>query len=400
MIFAMTHSQSIKRHLIILLSSLGLATSATAIQPSDTTLAPGLEPPSLVFKEGEGDYPFFRIPTICQSQKGTLLAFAEGRYIRDDHGRNDIVLKRSSDGGKTWGPLQVIQADKELVMVNPSPVALSSGRLLVFYETFPHGYHARHGRHHKMMDGGFGMHTQKLLVRASDDDGKTWSKPVELQKTSRKDKDIISSGSPANAIQLQTGQHKGRILLPLFLTQRIDAKKRTWKNAVLYSDDEARSWKRSAYIPIEKTEAGNECLIAETNDGEVLMNARSQKSKHRLISRSQDGGTTWSPFTYSQELKNRPCNCGLLKFSYANDNRMFFSYNNSLSKRANGFVAMSKDDGKSWPVKKQVVPGLFGYSQLVKVDKQTLGMIYEPFQSVKEEWSLYFVRIPLQWIEQ
>lgn len=379
---------------------IGLITLTPTTQATTTKVVDGLEAPVLVYKEGEAGYPFFRIPSICRSQKGTLLAFAEGRFIRDDHGRNDIVLKRSNDGGKTWGKLQVIHADQELVMVNPSPVSLSSGRLLLFYETFPHGYHARVGRHHKMMPDGFGANTQKLLVRASDDDGKTWSKAIELQRTSRKDKNIISSGSPANAIQLQQGKHKGRILLPLFLTERINDKSRTWKNGVLYSDDEARSWKLSQYVPVTKTETGNECLIAETDNGDVIMNARSQKSKHRLTSISKDGGASWSPFEYSQELKNRPCNCGLLKFSYGEQSRMFFSYNNSLSKRANGFIAMSKDDGKSWPVKKQVVPGLFGYSQLVQCDDDTLGMIYEPFQSVKEEWSIYFVPIPIQWIEQ
>lgn len=364
-----------------------------------TAVVDGLEKPVLVFKEGESDYPFFRIPTVEVSSKGTLLAFAEGRFIRDDHARNDIVLKRSTDGGRSWGQLQVIHADKDLVMVNPSPVSLSSGRLLLFYETFPHGYHARVGKHHKMMDAGFGSLTQKLLVRASDDDGKTWSKAIELQKTSRRGKNIISSGSPANAIQLKQGKHKGRVVVPLFLTEKIDAKKRTWKNAVLYSDNEAKSWKLSEFIPVDQTEVGNECLISETNEGHVVMNARSQKSKKRLISTSRDGGAHWSPFEYSKELQNRPCNCGLLKFSYGEQGRTFFSYNNSLSKRANGYIAMSWDDGNTWPVKKQIVPGLFGYSQLVKCDDQTLGMLYEPFQSVKEEWSIYFSRIPIKWMD-
>ncbi|NWK55469.1 exo-alpha-sialidase [Verrucomicrobiaceae bacterium N1E253] len=370
------------------------------VSRAEASAVEGLDTPVLVFKEGEAGYPYFRIPTITRSQDGTLLAFAEGRFIRDDHGRNDIVLKRSADGGKTWGELQVIHADQSLVMVNPSPVTLDSGRILLFYETFPHGYHARVGRHHKMMDDGFGLHTQKLLVRASDDDGKSWSKAVELQKTSRKDKNIISSGSPANAIQLQKGKHKGRIVLPMFLTEKINDKSRTWKNAVLYSDDMARSWKRSAYVPVETTETGNECLIAEIGDGHILMNARSQKSKHRLTSISKDGGASWSPFAYSQELKNRPCNCGLVRFPVGDSASLFFSYNNSLSKRANGHIAMSKDDGTSWPINKQVIPGLFGYSQLVPCDETTLGMIYEPFESVKEEWSIYFLRIPLEWMEK
>lgn len=380
----------------------GLLLLAVPLTQATPEVSEGLDAPVLVFKEGEKDYPFFRIPTIARSKQGTLLAFAEGRFIRDDHGRNDIVLKRSQNGGQTWGELQVIHADQDLVMVNPSPVCLESGRILIFYETFPHGFHTRAGKHHKMMDDGYGPNSQKYLVRASDDDGKSWSKPVELHRSSRTADGLISSGSPANAIQLTTGPHKGRILVPLFLTQRIDATNRIWQNAVIYSDDEARTWTRSESVPIKDTEVGNECLIAETDEGQLLMNSRSQKSKHRLISRSPDGGQSWAPFTYSEELKNRPCNCGLLKFSYSDENtdgRMFFSFNNSLTKRANGFVAMSRDDGKSWPVKKQVVPGLFGYSQLVHCDDDTLGMIFEPFQSVKEEWSLYFVRIPLSWID-
>lgn len=370
------------------------------LQAGDTAAVAGIDAPVLVFKSGEGDYPHFRIPAVERSNKGTILAFAEGRYIMDDHGQNDIVLKRSEDGGRSWGALQVIHADKELVMVNPSPVALSSGRLLLFYETFPHGYHARVGRHHKMMDAGFGKHTQKMLVRASDDDGLTWSKAVELQKTSRAGKNIISSGSPANSIQLKIGKFKGRVVVPLFLTERTNEKTRTWSNAVLYSDDEGRSWQLSSSVPIKGTEVGNECLLSETDEGNVVMNSRSQKSRSRLISRSEDGGSTWSAFEYSAELKNLPCNCGLLKFSYGKTNRSYFSFNNSTKNRKNGFVAVSKDDGKSWPIRKQVIPGYFGYSQLVKCDDQTLGMIYEPFESPRQAWDLYFVRVPVAWLEE
>ncbi|MFC4992597.1 sialidase family protein [Rubritalea tangerina] len=365
-----------------------------------TEAVEGVEKPVLVFESGEGGYPHYRIPALERAKDGSLLAFAEGRFIMDDHGRNDIVLKRSQDGGKTWGELQVIHADKEIVMVNPSPVTLESGRILLFYETFPHGYHARLGRHHKMMPSGFGMNTQKMLVRASDDHGKTWSKAVELQKVSRKGSSIISSGSPANSIQLKRGKHKGRVIVPLFLTQRIDDKNRTWQNAVLYSDDEGRSWKLSQSVPVTKTEPGNECLVSETDEGYVVMNSRSQRSKNRLLSQSRDGGVTWDPFVYSSALQNRPCNCGLLKFAYGDKSRSYFSFNNSTKNRKNGYIAVSKDDGKTWPIKKQIIPGYFGYSQLVKCDDSTLGLIYEPFESPRQKWDLYFVRVNTDWLER
>lgn len=370
-----------------------------------TASTDGLPTPVPVFEAGENEIPYFRIPVIERSNKGTLLAFAEARYLDDDHARNDIVLKRSEDGGKTWGELQIIHADQDLVMVNPSPVTLSSGRILLMYETFPHGFHARNGKHkhvsYKMMDGGFGINTQKLLMRASDDDGKTWSKPIELQKISRQGKNIIQTGSPANGIQLKRGKNKNRILFPLFLTERINANKRTWKNAVLYSDNDGKNWKLSNTVPIKNTEPSNECLIAETDQGHVVMNARAGRNQHRAISTSTDGGVTWSAFEYSKDLINRPCNTGLLKFSYASDgkSRTFFSYNNSTKKRANGYLAMSPDDGKTWPTKISIIPGYFGYSQLVKIDSKNIGVIYEPFESPKQKWSIYFLPVPLDQIK-
>ena len=373
-----------------------------------TESAKGLPPPVPVFQAGESNIPYFRIPTIERSAKGTLLAFAEARYLDDDHARNDIVLKRSTDGGKTWGPLQIIHANPELVMVNPSPLALGDGRILLLYETFPHGYHARNGKHkgvtYVMMNEGFGEHTQQLLLRTSDDDGKSWSEPVELQTITRKDPGIIQSGSPTNGLELKYGQHKGRILFPLFLCKKLDAKRRSILNAVLYSDDGGKQWQLSDYVSAAETGDCNECLISETDAGHVVMNARAGRNPRRAISRSTDGGTSWSPFRFSEHLMNRPCNAGLLKFSSANEgqgakSRTFFSYNNSTQNRANGFLAMSPDDGKTWPTKISLVPGYFGYSQLVKIDPSHVGVLYEPFESPKQKWSIYFLPVSLKHIQ-
>lgn len=50
----------------------------------------------------------YRIPALVTTTRGTTLAFAERRVGFHDHAQNDIVLKRSFDNGKSWGPLQVI----------------------------------------------------------------------------------------------------------------------------------------------------------------------------------------------------------------------------------------------------------------------------------------------------
>src|SRR5690242_1136047 len=63
-----------------------------------------------VFKAGEDGYSFYRIPVIIRAANGDLLAFAEGRKNdREDHGDIDLVLKRSTDNGKSWGALQLVQ---------------------------------------------------------------------------------------------------------------------------------------------------------------------------------------------------------------------------------------------------------------------------------------------------
>ena len=56
-----------------------------------------------VFTAGEEGYACYRIPAIVTTLEGTLLAFAEARRKNcGDAGDIDLVLKRSTNGGKTW----------------------------------------------------------------------------------------------------------------------------------------------------------------------------------------------------------------------------------------------------------------------------------------------------------
>src|ERR1700704_5928079 len=81
-----------------------------------------------VFKAGQDGYHTYRIPVIVLAKNGDLLAFAEGRKnSAGDHGNIDIVLKRSRDEGKTWGPLQLVQDEDadpraKVWIGNPTPI--------------------------------------------------------------------------------------------------------------------------------------------------------------------------------------------------------------------------------------------------------------------------------------
>ena len=139
-----------------------------------------------VFIHGQEGYPEYRIPSIVTSNKGTLLAFAEGRGSLSDHAENDIVLKRSTDGGRTWAPLQVVAEQGGDNLNNPQAVVLpDTGRILMMYQIFPKNYHARSiGKKVKLARPGLsGRGVQKCYTTFSDDDGLTWSKPVDITRS-------------------------------------------------------------------------------------------------------------------------------------------------------------------------------------------------------------------------
>lgn len=87
------------------------------------------------YQKGEGGYTAFRIPGLVVSNEGTLIAIAEARLAtwQDDLAEDDIAVKRSEDGGKTWGPLIIAASDGRNTLNDPVPVVLPSGRILIMY---------------------------------------------------------------------------------------------------------------------------------------------------------------------------------------------------------------------------------------------------------------------------
>ena len=66
---------------------------------------------SEVFVSSENGYHLIRTPQILATRNKTLLVFAQGREGHHDQSGNDILLKRSTDGGATWSMLRVIAED-------------------------------------------------------------------------------------------------------------------------------------------------------------------------------------------------------------------------------------------------------------------------------------------------
>jgi sialidase-1 len=76
-----------------------------------------------LFQAGDGSYHTYRIPSLIVTKSGAVLAFCEGRKNnRGDTGDIDLVLRRSTDGGKTWGKTQVVWDEADNTCGNPCPV--------------------------------------------------------------------------------------------------------------------------------------------------------------------------------------------------------------------------------------------------------------------------------------
>lgn len=351
-----------------------------------------------VFRNDEGSHPCYRIPAITKAKNGDIVAFVEGRRTMHDHAHNDLVIRRSADNGKSWSKYQVIFRN-ENVMVNPSPVTLHNGEILIFIEEFPNGYHARAGGHMKLLSEGFGEGSQKLWMLRSSDHGKTWSDPLNLTKISRGAVGkMLTSGSPAASIQLKYGRNKGRILVPMYCTTW-NSDQRYNYSSVLISDDNGKTWIKSSdvenMLPLAEvvgTKGGscNEFHIAQLSDNKVVINARGNDGG-RYYSISTNGGETWTK--YAKIMSGRTNNNALVALPIkSKKNILVYTQNGDPKYRRHGELYTSMD-GVEY---KKIIDltseaAEFGYSALTILENGNVGLLYESFE--KDNKCIRFVEI-------
>lgn len=373
------------------LSFVAVALVASSAEPTFTT----------VFTSGQDGYKSVRIPAVLVTRSNTVLAFAEGRAMPRDQAENDIILKRSKDGGRTWSALQVVAEDGAHSLNNPAPVQeLNSGRIFLMYQRIPS--HIKE-RATNISVGYEGTNVYRNFVVSSDDDGATWSKPLDITRTTKRPTHAttIASG-PGAGIQLTRGEHRGRLLIPFN-----EGPYSQWNNYAVFSDDNGASWKYGENVPgafVPDVKLGqrsqiNEVQFVELSDGSVLLNSRQfAGEKVRKSSVSRDGGVTWSPVENVKELRDPSCNGSVFRYSFDDakgKGRIFFSGPDS-TKRENGTIYLSFDDGVTWPMKRVLWPQSFAYSSLARLSDGSVGCLFE----TDNYGRVLFARIDLAWIEK
>lgn len=98
--------------------ALGLLAAPTGVGSTSAAPSPDSRPDcasSVPYTAGEGGYDTYRIPAVLTTRAGTVLAFAEGRHDgAGDSGHIDVVLRRPTDGGCTWGPPLGVRQERRL----------------------------------------------------------------------------------------------------------------------------------------------------------------------------------------------------------------------------------------------------------------------------------------------
>lgn len=342
---------------------------------------------AVLYQAGEGGYYTYRIASMVATKQGSLLAFAAARKGKGgDWDPINIVMRRSSDGGRSWEPMRVVVQDGDQPCDNAMPITdYITGDVHLLYQ----------------------IDYARCYYTKSTDDGATWTKPVDITATLETFKSVypwvVQAPGPGHGIQM----HNGRLVVPFWLSdgggREFGPNHRGHRPSIVvsvYSDDHGKTW-RAGEVAVpdnEVTVIPNETSLVQLVDGRVLFNSRNESINYRrLVTTSKDGATGWSKPVFHDAFFEPICFGAMVRYSAKpaqSKNRILFANPDSRHDpwiaekpatprsarnrhRTNLTVRMSYDEGHTWPVAKVIDPGIAGYSDLAVTPDGKIHLLYE-----------------------
>lgn len=352
---------------------------------------------------GQHQYTNYREPVVVRTKSGRLIVglHAGNRLGWPERSGQDLVVRTSDDNGKTWSSI-VVAAEHGDYSCQCHGLIYDAeiNRVLFLYTVYNWDYRdVGKGRGAKYTAPIYerlakeGKPSVTSFRVSSDDEGRTWSKPADITKQVGRQAHFGAS----EGRQLTTGKHNGRLLIAGSRMDRNTSGEITAKYpGVWRSDDHGETW-TLVQVPIDQEintprNVSSEARITELADGRLLYNQRTRHTG-RQLSWSEDGGETWTKPRQAKDLKVTQCNGSTITLRDSagqRTNTVLFSIP-SPGGRSDGLLYVSKDGGKTWPIRRSVVKGFFAYSALIQLDAETVGLFYEAnrYKDVR------FVALPL-----
>ena len=331
----------------------------------------------------------YRIASLATTPNGTLLCVYDmrRRKSRDLQEDIDIGLSRSTDGGRTWQPAQVIMDMGRWGGLPQEQNGCSDPGIVVDQKTgeiFCAGVWmwGKPGKHQWRDDGsepGFeiGKSAQFLMVR-SRDDGLTWTKPENLTRKLKKRPWWLLAPAPNQGITLRDGT----LIMP---GEGRDEKGYPFANLIV-SRDHGATWT----VSNPAFSGGNECQAIQLDDGSIMLNMRNDKPEpFRAVYITRDLGETWQPHKTNRNTLIEPnCNGSLYRFDYVQEGQtkhiLLFANPHARDGRHHHTIQISFDEGRTWPESHKLLLDEGrgrGYPSISRVDDGHVGIVYEGSQA-------------------
>ena len=338
--------------------------------------------PILLRQHNDDGVHTYRIPGLVTTKKGTLLAVYDIRRngavdLQEDV---DIGLSRSTDGGQNWEPMKVIMDMGEWGGLPNEQNGIGDPSVLVDEETgtiwvaavWAHG-HPGERNWWASKPGMKPQETSQFMLSKSEDDGVTWSEPINITSQIKDPKWHLVLQGPGKGITMKDGtlvfpaQYKDEAEMP--------------HSTIIYSRDHGVTWQIGTGAKPNTTES----QVVELNDGRLMLNMRDNRGGSRSIYTTLDMGQSWKEHPTSRSALQEPvCMASLIVHRYKGKDYLLFSNPNSIEKREKMTIKLSKDMGNTWPEEHQVLldDGVGrGYSCMTSIDEETIGILYEGSQA-------------------
>jgi sialidase-1 len=340
----------------------------------------------------------YRIPGLTTTKAGTLLAVFDVRHANsgDLPGDIDVGLRRSTDGGTTWEPMRTI-----LDYPKDAPGARGNGVgdpcIVADQETGEVFVAALWSKGNRGWFGsGPGMtpdETGQFVIARSNDDGKTWSSPLNITAQVKRPEWRLCFDGPGRGIQTRDGT----LVLP---AQFIDAEKVS-HSFFIFSEDHGRTWQPSPPAFADASIATTEAQVAELPGGEILISMRNHDPRRerawatfrRDPASGKLAGGSWSPVWFARD--DPVCMASLV--THPQSGALLFANPATKNQRARMTVSLSRDGGRTWPVSRLLDARPCAYSCLTVLPDGAIGLLYETGDSSSYE-TLTYVRFPFEWL--